>query len=79
LGVHFRRNYAASGFNTDPYQADLEAAACALRAVLPDSFQNNFKVSDFRFYLHQETFSDDIWRHFYPKNSLSLILPPIII
>ena len=36
-----------SGFNTDAYQADLEAAACALRAAFPDTFQNKFKVYDF--------------------------------
>ncbi len=31
----YQRLEDASGFNTDAYQADLEAAACALRAVLP--------------------------------------------
>ncbi len=47
----------ASGINTDAYQTELEAAACALRAAFPDSFQNQFKVFDFGFYLHQETYS----------------------
>jgi len=41
-----------SGLNTDAYQADLEAAACELVAASPQEFQNDFKVYDFGFYLH---------------------------
>jgi len=45
----------ASGFNTDPYQAELEAAAAKLCAIFDTTgFAGQFKVYDFGFYLHQE-------------------------
>ena len=36
--------------------AELEAAACSLRAVFPPEFQADFAVYDFGFYLHQESY-----------------------
>ena len=45
-----------SGFNTQSYQNGLEAAACSLRATLPDSLQPHFKVFDSGLYLHQGAF-----------------------
>jgi len=36
--------------------AELEAAACSLRAVFPQEFQADFAVYDFGFYLHQESY-----------------------
>jgi hypothetical protein len=45
----------ASGFNTDPYQAELDAAAAKLCAIFDTmGFGGQFKVYDFGFYLHQE-------------------------
>jgi len=45
----------ASGFNTDPYQSELEAAAAKLCAIFDTTgFAGQFKVYDFGFYLHQE-------------------------
>ncbi|MCB9297252.1 MAG: hypothetical protein H6559_29620 [Lewinellaceae bacterium] len=44
----------ASGFDTSPYQQELENAACELVQAFPPEFQNQFKVYDFGFYLHQE-------------------------
>jgi hypothetical protein len=45
----------ASGFNTDPYQAELETAAAKLCAIFDTmGFAEQFKVYDFGFYLHQE-------------------------
>jgi len=35
---------------------DLEAAACRLIDSLPAEFRDSFKVFDFGFYLHNETF-----------------------
>ena len=46
----------ASGFDTDPYQEQLERAADSLVAALPEEFRADFKVFDFGFYLHNETF-----------------------
>ena len=39
-----------SGFDTSPYQKDLESAACQLKLSLPEQYQNEFKVFDFGFY-----------------------------
>ena len=39
-----------SGFDTSPYQAELEAAACELKNAFPTEFQDQFKVYDFGFY-----------------------------
>jgi len=50
--------YDPSGLNTNPGQDSLSSAACALRAVLPEEFQSQFKVLDFGFYLHQERFQE---------------------
>ncbi len=45
----------ASGFNTDPYQAELETTAAKLCAIFDTmGFAGQFKVYDFGFYLHQE-------------------------
>lgn len=43
-----------SGFDTSPYQAELESAACELRDVFPSEFQDQFKVYDFGFYYQNE-------------------------
>jgi hypothetical protein len=43
-----------SGFNTAPYQAELEAAACELIQAFPSEFQEQFKVYSFGFYVHNE-------------------------
>nr|HRQ30532.1 hypothetical protein [Saprospiraceae bacterium] len=43
-----------SGFNTAPYQAELEAAACELIQAFPSEFQEQFKVYSFGFYAHNE-------------------------
>jgi hypothetical protein len=40
--------------------AELEAAACELRAAFPAEFQNDFAVYDFGFYLHQEGFAGGV-------------------
>jgi hypothetical protein len=42
-----------SGFNNSYYQNELESISLALRAVFPDSLQNQFKVFDFGFYIQQ--------------------------
>ena len=47
----------ASGINTDAYQADLQAAADQLVSVFPKEFKSDFKVYDFGFYLHDESYS----------------------
>jgi hypothetical protein len=45
----------ASGFNTDPYQGALQAAAAKLCEIFDSTgFAGQFKVYDFGFYLHQE-------------------------
>lgn len=43
-----------SGFDTSPYQAELDIAACELRNAFPAEFQNQFKVYDFGFYSQNE-------------------------
>ena len=48
----------ASGFDTNPYQTMLKDAACELQAALPAEFQDQFKVFDFGFYLHNEGFQE---------------------
>ncbi len=49
------RLFDASGITPTQYQLDaLENAACRLRDSLPTAFQNQFKVYDFGFYLHNE-------------------------
>ncbi len=53
-----------SGFNTAPYQAELEAAACELIQAFPSEFQEQFKVYSFGFYAHNEYMQggfDEIW------------------
>jgi len=48
----------ASGYTPTQTQLnDLEAAACRLIDSLPAEFRDSFKVFDFGFYLHNETFS----------------------
>ena len=48
----------ASGYTpTNTQLNDLEAAACRLIDSLPVEFRDSFKVFDFGFYLHNETFS----------------------
>ena len=43
----------ASGFDVSPYQADLDAKACELKAAFPDTaFSNHFKVFGFGFYVN---------------------------
>lgn len=45
----------ASGFDTSPYQAELEAVAAELCHLFDSAgFVNQFRVYDFGFYLHQE-------------------------
>jgi len=47
----------ASGYTPTQTQLnDLEAAACRLIDSLPAEFRDSFKVFDFGFYLHNETF-----------------------
>ena len=47
----------ATGLPLPPAQlAELEAAACELRAAFPAEFQGDFAVYDFGFYLHQEEY-----------------------
>lgn len=43
-----------SGFDTSPYQAELENAACELKNAFPAEFQDQFKVYDFGFYSQNE-------------------------
>lgn len=43
-----------SGFDTSPYQAELETAACELKNAFPEEFQDQFKVYDFAFYSQNE-------------------------
>ena len=43
-----------SGFDTSPYQAELETTACELQSAFPAEFQNQFKVYDFGFYSQNE-------------------------
>jgi len=43
----------ASGFDVSPYQADLDAKACELKAAFQDTvFSNHFKVYGFGFYVN---------------------------
>lgn len=44
-----------SGFDTSPYQSQLEAAACELIQEFPSEVQNQFKVFDFGFYSLNES------------------------
>lgn len=44
-----------SGFDTSPYQSQLEDAACELIQEFPSEVQNQFKVIDFRFYSLNES------------------------
>jgi hypothetical protein len=51
----------ATGLPLPPAQlAELEAAACELRAAFPAEFQNDFAVYDFGFYLHQERYEGGV-------------------
>lgn len=51
----YKRLSDVSGITPTQKQLDsLEYAACQLRASLPDTFQNDFHVYDFGFYLHNE-------------------------
>jgi hypothetical protein len=51
----------ATGLPLPPAQlAELEAAACELRAAFPAEFQGDFAVYDFGFYLHQEGFAGGV-------------------
>jgi hypothetical protein len=51
----------ATGVPLPPSQlAELEVAACELRAAFPVEFQNDFAIYDFGFYLHQEGFADGV-------------------
>ena len=43
-----------SGFDTSPYQAELQSAACELKNAFPVEFQDQFKVYDFGFYSMNE-------------------------
>jgi hypothetical protein len=43
-----------SGFDTSPYQNDLETIACELKNAFPVEFQDQFKVYDFGFYSQNE-------------------------
>lgn len=43
-----------SGFDTTPYQTELESAACELRNAFPAEFQDQFKVYDLGFYSQNE-------------------------
>jgi hypothetical protein len=43
-----------SGFDTSPYQAELETAACELKNAFPSEFQDQFRVYDFGFYSQNE-------------------------
>jgi hypothetical protein len=58
----------ATGLPLPPAQlAELEAAACELRAAFPVEFQNDFAVYDFGFYLHQEGFAGGVPEVFQAK------------
>ena len=46
----------ASGFNTDAYQAKLEAAAAELVNVFPEEYRDSFKVFDVGFYSLTQSF-----------------------
>ena len=54
----------ASGINTDPYQAELEAAAKKLVLAMPKEVQDSFKVFDLGCYLHQEK-TDSTYKGFF--------------
>ncbi|HRQ31227.1 MAG TPA: hypothetical protein PLU49_14190, partial [Saprospiraceae bacterium] len=45
-----------SGFNTAPYQAELEAAACELISLLPQDFSQDFIVFNIDFYSHSQSY-----------------------
>ena len=47
--------------------AELEAAACSLRAVFPTEFQDDFAVYDFGFYLHQQGYEGGMPQVFQDK------------
>lgn len=65
-----------SGLNTDPGQDSLSSAACALRAILPEEFQSQFKVFDFGFYLHHERFQEGFAGPFEQKIQAITALSP---
>ena len=58
--VAFAQNYIEkgelSGFDTAPYQSDLQEAADSLVAAFPAEFQNDFKVYSFGFYVPMGSF-----------------------
>lgn len=55
-----------SGFDTSPYQSELESAACELIEAFPAEFQDDFRVYDFGFYPHNENLNgsfQNIWNN----------------
>lgn len=67
----------ASGFNTDPYQDSLQAAAAKLCAIFDTTgFAGQFKVYDFGFYLHQENTTGDYPEPFAQKIAQVQALSP---
>ncbi|MEZ4909190.1 MAG: hypothetical protein R2771_16455 [Saprospiraceae bacterium] len=53
-----------SGFDTGPYQAELQDSACSLVRAFPAAYQSQFKVFDFGFYRHSEHFEGEFPEEF---------------
>ncbi len=67
--TYYVRLEDASGVNTDRYQDSLEMAAADLMNAFPsDAYRDSFRVYDFGFYLHQETYKEG-----YPEAMLQKI------
>jgi hypothetical protein len=50
----------ATGLDLSEYEDELEAAACALIDAFPEEYQDSFKVFDFGFYLHHNTYQGGV-------------------
>jgi hypothetical protein len=56
-GQYYTQLVDVSGFDTQPYQAELDTAAKHLVMAMPDTFQNKFRVYSGGFYVLQETYT----------------------
>jgi hypothetical protein len=53
---YYQELVEVSGFDTQPFQIDLEKSAMQLDTIFPDSFENKFQVFSGGFYVLQENF-----------------------